>query len=536
MSGDFFGPIEDVEGMLDSTYVTQPDMEKLQQGAIDGMLEALGDPYAQYIPPTDRADFEKELLGRFCGIGAQVQIENGLPTIVTPLDDSPAFRAGILAGDKIVEVDEKPTTGLTIDKVVEMLVGEPGTKVHVKIRRGEKTMDYDLVRQEIVVRAVKGVERTEGGGWDYMLDPERRIGYIRLSQFIPTAADEMAKALTDLGAPDGTLNGLILDLRNNPGGDLDSCLEIADMFIKEGTIVSVRGREGSEQVHEATAAGTLPDFPMVVLVNGFSASSSEILSGALSDHHRATIIGSRTFGKGLVQTVRSLPHKPGAQVKYTIQHYFLPSGRLIQRTDEAKVWGVDPTPGFYIPMTDDDELAYQLKRRSYDVLGTNSEHLDAPKWPDAAWLENDLKDKQLAAAVRAMDTRIADGKWTPQSDAKQQFAAFSLAELQRLQKTHQRMLRAVVQVERRMEALDEAVAGAENTHKAPDLWPDQLDLTKGEVKVYDKDGKVIADLRITGPDLEQWLALADVEPVKPAGASQAKSDSDGGEKQPEQNK
>jgi carboxyl-terminal processing protease len=517
---DFFAPISEVQRMLDESYVTESDAAAMQKGAIDGMLESLNDPYAQYIPPVDRADFDKELLGRFCGIGAQVQIDGGLPTIVTPLEDSPAFRAGIIAGDKITEVDGQPTAGLTIDQVVSKLTGEPDTKVSLKVRRGGEMLDFALLRKEIVVRAVQGVSRAPDGAWDFMLDREQGIGYIRLSQFIPTAPDELTRALQALGANDGRLKGLILDLRNNPGGDLVACLDIADMFLRDGAIVSVRGRTGANESYNATAPGTLPDFPLVVLVNGFSASASEIVAGSLADHGRATVVGTRTFGKGLVQTVRPLESLRGAQVKYTVQRYELPSGRVIQRSDTSPTWGVDPTPGFYVPLSEEEELASQLKRREFDVLRVTNGAAPAgegPRWGDPAWIEGELKDKQLAGAVRAIGTRIGSGKWNPLGDATQQASMVSSDELRRLERTHQRMLRAIVQLEERMNAIDSAVAGTTPASRTPDLWPDDLDLTSGAVEIFDKSGRKVADLRITGPELERWLLLADVEAATPAG-------------------
>lgn len=524
-SADFLSPISEIHQMLMSSYVTAPGAADLQRGAIDGMLEALNDPYAQYIPPVERAEFDKELLGRFCGIGAQVQIDDGLPTVVTPLDDSPAFRAGIVSGDKIVEVDGETTAGLTIDKVVSMLTGEQDTQVRIKVRRGEQLMDYTLTRQEIVVRAVQGVSRQPDGTWNFMLDPDQRIGYIRLEQFIPTAPLEMARALDSIGAAKGTLNGLIFDLRNNPGGDLEACLEIADLFLQQGAIVSVRGRSGKDQVYEASERGTLPEFPLVVLVNGFSASASEIVAGALSDHRRATVIGTRTFGKGLVQTVRPVSTLPGAQVKYTIQRYELPSGRVIQRADDSTTWGVDPSPGFYVPMTDQEEVASYLKRRDLDVLrksmaptgdGDAAPAAVVARWTDPLWIENDLMDKQLGAAVRSMRTRIATGAWNPLSDQSQQAALINSEELRRLEQAHERMTRSIVQIEERMKVIDNSIGGVTTSSKPNDLWAGDPDLTSGAITVFDKDGKKVADLRITGPELERWLILADVQPAPEA--------------------
>ena len=532
---DFIEPISEVQRLLESSYVNEPDVKSLQRGAIDGMLQALDDPYAEYIPPTERADFEKDLLGRFSGIGAQVQIDAGLPTIVTPLEDSPAFRAGILPGDKIVEIDGKPTTGESIDAVVARLTGEAGTKVSIVILRGEERLPFTLVREQIVVRTVQGVSRRPDGTWDFMLDHDRRIGYIRLAQFIPSAAEELAGALKSIGAPEGSLNGLILDLRNNPGGDLDACLEIADMFLRQGVIVSVRGRNGPDQSYASNPRGTLPDFPLVVLVNGFSASASEIVAGSLADHGRATIVGTRTFGKGLVQTVRHLRSVPEAYVKFTVQRYELPSGRVIQRTDDSTTWGVDPTPGFYIPMTDEEQIAALTKRRELDILrnGTGAsataEAAPAPRWTDPAWIESDVKDKQLAAALRAMELRLASGAWTPLTDRTQQAAQVSADELRNLDLMHQRMLRAIAEVEKRMTTLESTLAGSTPATTEVDLWADELDLVNGAVEVFDKERRKVAELKITGPELERWLLLADIEPV---GTAEDAPDATPGEKTP----
>jgi carboxyl-terminal processing protease len=387
------------------------------------------------------------------------------------------------------------------------------------ILRGEERLPFTLTRERIVVRAVQGVSRGPDGAWDFMLDHERKIGYIRLAQFIPSAPDEMAEALESMGAPAGGLNGLVLDLRNNPGGDLDACLEIADMVLRQGTIVSVRGRTGPDQSYASNPSGTLPDFPLVVLVNGFSASASEIVAGSLADHGRATIIGTRTFGKGLVQTVRHLRSIPDAYVKYTIQRYELPSGRVIQRTDDSTTWGVDPTPGFYIPMTDEEQIAALTKRRELDILRNgntppaSANPAPEPRWADPEWIESDLKDKQLAAAVRAMDARLASGVWKPLSDETQQAVRVSADELRSLDRMHQRMLRAVAEVEKRMTTLESEIAGGTPSTTEADLWPDDLDLVNGAIEVFDREHRKVADLKITGPELERWLLLADVEPV-----------------------
>lgn len=545
---DFDAPILDVQRMISQGYVEEPDLKKLQTGAINGMLEALDDPYALYVPPMDKAQFEKEIAGHYAGIGAVVQIDEGFPTISTPMDDSPAMRAGLQPKDRIIEIDGVPTMGITIEQCVQKLTGENGTEVKLTISRNipapttptttpaptpaanpgdaaqtppapppppsSTTLSFTLKRQEITVRSVKGVMRQPDldGTWNYMLDPDSRIAYIRLTQFIPTAPAEFVKAFKQMGLDrNQRIGGLILDLRENPGGDLDACLAIADMFLREGEILSVRGRNGESHSYKSRPEGTLPEFPMAVLVNGRSASASEILAGALSDHDRAIVIGSRSFGKGLVQTVRSLPHNPEALVKFTAQRYYLPSGRLIHRTDTSKTWGVDPTPGFYIPLTDAEEIALLNKRQELDVI-MNGEKIRGGKpqmWSDPDWIETEFKDKQLAAALRAVRGRIQTGNWTTVSDAVQQPSLVSRDELQKLEKAHDRMFKTIAQVEHRMEALDAALAGGP-IRKEPDLWPDTVDLTGGHIAVYDKQGKLVANLQVTGRDIERWLAMGDV--------------------------
>ncbi len=525
--GDFLAPVDDVHQMLDETYVTKPDDDALQRGAIDGMLEALNDPYALYVHPKERAEFEKEIAGHYVGIGANVQLEGGYLSIVSPMEDSPAAKAGILAGDRVLEIEGKSTLGLSIDECIKLLAGSKGEPVRLTVQRDGKPLPVTVMREEIHVRAVKGFRRVENGEshWEYMIDPESRIAYVRLTQFIPTAFDELARAMEELGADkEGGIGGLILDLRDNPGGDLDVCLDIADLFLPDGVIVSVKGRTGEEEVFTAEPAGTLPAFPMMVLVNGQSASASEILAGALSEHNRAVVLGSRSFGKGLVQTVRDVPHG-GGQVKFTAQRYYLPSGRLLQREDESLTWGVDPTPGFYIPMTPEEELGAFLKRRDLDVV-RKPDQAAQEKWNDPEWIASQFDDKQLAAALTSLRARVATGDWKPINEATQQVAKINAAEKQRLERAEKGLSRELARVERRLERMEAASEGSgPRSMTELDLWPDSLDLTNGHIRVLDKDGTLVASLLITGRDVERWVASADVKPEKePNGEGADKTD------------
>lgn len=519
---NFFDPIVEIRSILRREYVDAPDAAKMQQGAIDGMLEVFNDPYTQYIAPAESKSFNKELTGQFVGIGAEVNTEGGYLKIISPLEDSPAYTAGVQAGDVVTEIDGKSTLDKTVEECIDLLMGEPKTPVKLTIKRtldGQKEpqeLELTVVRDHIIVRSVRGLTRVEGGDWQYLLDPAapagKRIAYLRLSQFTPTAADEFAETLAALGAAKGELGGLIVDLRGDPGGLLEAALEIADLFLAEGKIVSVRGREGDEVVHAAKSPGTLPDFPVMLLVNGGSASASEILAGSLSDHNRAVVLGTRSFGKGLVQSVQPLRQTPGAVLKFTSARYYLPSGRLIQRTDESAVWGVDPTDGFYIPLTTREEIDRILARRDHDILrrGTiaNADH-----WGDPAWVETTVKDKQLAAAVKSMEAKVAagpSGEWTPPNPGVKQEFEVAKVELTQLERLRDRLERELTRTDKRIDA----ITGGQPDAKADrrDLWPNDAKVENGHIDVFDAEGKLIARLKVTGPDLERWLVDADVEP------------------------
>jgi carboxyl-terminal processing protease len=304
-----------------SDYVDKPDDGKLLTSAINGVLSAL-DPHSSYMDEKSYRDMRATTSGQFGGLGMEVNMEGGLLKVVSPIDDTPAAKAGILAGDVITEVDGTPIKGLTVSQAVEKMRGAPGTEVRLEIVRKDRTapLDLTLTRQIIRVSAVR--QQIEGGG----------VGYVRLTQFNGHAADELEQAFKALAAktPPDQFKGYILDLRNNPGGLLDQAVRVAGAFLTSGEIVSIRGRE-PEQIHRFTAVpGDLIDSkPLIVLVNGGSASASEVVAGALQDQKRATIIGSRTFGKASVQTIIPLGQGNGA-LRLTTARYYTPSGRSIQ--------------------------------------------------------------------------------------------------------------------------------------------------------------------------------------------------------------
>lgn len=513
----FLDPLIDVKEMLSQRYVDVPDDQALQTGAINGMIEVLNDPYTVYVPPADRTEFTKELTGEYVGIGASVQSIDGWLTIVSPLEDSPAYRAGLMADDRVVEIDGKSTHKIEIEDCIKLLTGTPGTSVKLTIERKGERIEIPIVRDNIKTKSVKGFHREEADAnrWMFLIDPVRRIGYVRLTQFTPACADEMAKALESAGASEGKLAGLVLDLRGNPGGLLNEATRIADMFLREGVIVSTKGRAHPEEITRAEAPGTLPDFPIAVLVNGQSASASEVLSGALVENNRAIVVGTRSFGKGLVQGVLPLPSGNGGELKITEQKYYLPSGRCIQRTDDSADWGVDPSPGFYVPMTDEETLEMLLARRDQDIMRQNgAPHDAAASWSDPDWILSKLKDKQLAAAVKAVQQKVDGGDWKPTGLAAAEKGAVLGGELQKLRVARERLARELIRLDRRAEVLE--LGGATKGDDSEDFWSDSLDLTGGALKVFDKDGNLVTTLSITGRNLERWLLDADVKKPEPA--------------------
>jgi carboxyl-terminal processing protease len=309
----------DIISHIQKDYVEETKSKDLIYGAIKGMLETL-DPHSGFMPPETYKEMQAETRGRFEGLGLEITMKDGILTVVAPIEDTPAFKAGLLAGDQIIKIEGEWTKSLTLMDSVKKMRGPKGSQVTITIMREgfTKPRDFTLTRDVIPIRSVR----------HELLD--KQYGYIRISQFQEKTDSEFDKAFKALEEESkGSLRGLILDLRNNPGGLLDQAVKISDRFIDSGIIVSIDGKkEEQKQKFPAHAQGTLPRYPLVVLVNGGSASGSEIVAGALQDHHRGIILGTQTFGKGSVQTIFSL--KDGAGLRLTTARYFTPSGRSIQ--------------------------------------------------------------------------------------------------------------------------------------------------------------------------------------------------------------
>ncbi|MFA6267546.1 MAG: S41 family peptidase, partial [Pseudolabrys sp.] len=311
----------DVFERVRADYVEKPDDQKLIETAINGMLAGL-DPHSSYMDPKSFRDMQVQTRGEFGGLGIEVTMEDGLIKVVSPIDDTPASKAGVLANDLITKLDEDQVQGLTLNQAVEKMRGPVNTKIKLTIMRkgADKPLELTLTRDVIRVRAVRS--NVEGDD----------VGYIRMTQFNEQTTDGLKKAISDIKAKiaDDKLKGYILDLRNNPGGLLDQAISVSDAFLEKGEIVSTRGRNAEETQRFNARAGDLTDGkPVIVLVNGGSASASEIVAGALQDHRRTTVIGTRSFGKGSVQTIIPLGSGNGA-LRLTTARYYTPSGRSIQ--------------------------------------------------------------------------------------------------------------------------------------------------------------------------------------------------------------
>ena len=364
-----------------STKVTK---KSLMQGALKGMLESLDDPHSVYFTSEELRSFQEDIKGKYVGVGMVIQKKVGEPlTVVSPIEDGPAYKAGIKPKDQIVEIDGESTYNLTSEEASKRLKGKANTSVKVKVYReaNKLTKVFELKRETIELKYVKS-KMLEGG-----------IGYLRLTQFGDNVYPDMKKALEGLQAKG--MKALILDLRSNPGGELGQSIKIASMFIEKGKIVSTRQKKGEETVYSREGK-YFGNFPMVVLINGGSASASEIVSGALKDYKRATLIGEKTFGKGSVQTLLPLPDGDG--IKITIAKYYTPNGISIDGT------GIEPDKKV------EDKDYYLISDGTITNIDENQqkenkkEIIKEVKGEKAAKEVDTHKDIQLEAAIKFLNT------------------------------------------------------------------------------------------------------------------------------------
>lgn len=359
-------------------YVEPIEDKKLLEGAISGMLSSL-DPHSAYLPPTDYKEMEEHTSGEFGGLGMEVGMEDGFVKVVSPIDDTPAQEAGVLAGDLIIKLDEEPVKGKSLSEAVKIMRGKPDTKLKLTIvRKGEdKPIVLELTRAIIKVRSVREKMLSDG------------MGYVRISQFQLRTGPDLVKSIQKLEAENKKpLDGLVLDLRNNPGGVLRAAVQVSDAFLDEGLIVYTKGRvEDSQMRFEAADGDVMSGKPVVVLINEGSASASEIVSGALQDHKRGLVVGRTSFGKGSVQTL--LPLNNGGAIKVTTARYYTPEGRSIQAE------GIEPD--ITIDRVKVEKLKAELGRVKEKDLSGHLDHVD-----DKEQTPQEKASKDKADALEAL--------------------------------------------------------------------------------------------------------------------------------------
>ncbi|MDA7758849.1 S41 family peptidase [Amylibacter sp.] len=386
---DLFG---DIFERIRSSYVEEINEEKLIESAISGMLSSL-DPHSSYMAPEDFSTMQVQTRGEFGGLGIEVTQENGFIKVVSPIDDTPAANAGIEAGDFITKVDGESTLGKTLDEAVDKMRGPVGSEIIITVvREGvDEPFDVSIIRDTIEIKAVKA--RTEG-----------KTIVLRVSSFTsktyPNLKDSLEKEIKAAGGLEN-VNGVVVDLRNNPGGLLNQAIRVSDAFLESGEIVSTRGRAaGDAERYNATPGDLTNGKPVVVLINGGSASASEIVAGALQDHHRAIIVGTKSFGKGSVQTIIPLS-SDGAAMRLTTARYYTPSGRSIQSL------GVSPDILVKQRVRSDEDPEKDQKFQRFEADLENSLSNDSLTEDERNFLENERKQQEETAKMRNDDYQLS---------------------------------------------------------------------------------------------------------------------------------
>ncbi len=406
-----YAPLVEADALIRQRFVETIDDQRLIDGAIRGMMLKL-DPYSGYIAPDELGAYRRGRDGSYTGIGVQLGVRDGQLTVIAPIEQSPAIDAGVQAGDVILAIDGTSTEGLSIVDVDRLLDGAPGSRVALRVwhaaGQGEETLT--ITRRRIDLHSIKGFRHNRRGGWDYWLDQDARVGYIRVTHFQKDTPEEFDRVFDHLRS--AAVAGLIVDLRFNPGGSLTAAAQMVDRFIDRGLIVSTVTRHKAVDEIKARVEGTFPPVPLVVLINGSSASAAEIFSGALQDHDRAVIVGTRSFGKGVVQHVIELTQHRAA-VKLTTAHYRLPNGRIIHKTDrntDTDEWGV--LPDLVVELSPQEVQAVRASRSELDrslVMPTTAP-ASAPVATAATQAAHILVDAQLEAALVALLERVEAGE------------------------------------------------------------------------------------------------------------------------------
>jgi len=409
----------DVLDEVEKKYVRELDQDKMRElveNMINGGLERL-DPHSGFIGADDYKQFRQQTRGKFSGVGIRLDVDprTGQFFVLSPLPGTPAYEAGIMAGDLIVKVDGKSLENWNLKKVVESIQGDPETDVTLTVLHEgtKKPVDYKITRAEIKIESVMGDTRDKIDlkKWNFWVDSETKIAYIRITNFAETTTEELTRVVD--GLQKAGMKGLILDLRANPGGLLDSAVEVSSMFIPEGkNIVSTKGRDNAvKDVFNAKPPGNMKPgtyYPIAILLNRYSASASEIVAAALQDHARAVVIGERSYGKGSVQNLIHMENETTA-LKLTTASYWRPSGRNIHRFPDSKEedeWGVKPDKGYEVKLTDEERIEYFKWRRDRDILRRPGEEAKKPAEGDKKE-KKEFRDRVMDKAMEYLRGEIA---------------------------------------------------------------------------------------------------------------------------------
>ena len=404
-----------VLAIVQKNYVEQVETQDLIEGAINGMLGAL-DPHSAYLTPDSYKELQVDTEGSFGGLGIEITIRDRILTVVSPIEDTPAYRAGVLAGDQIVKINGELTKDMSLIEAVKKMRGKKGTKITISVRREDvpRLIDVPIIREVIKVQSVKSKTLEKG------------YAYIRVTQFQDRTSTDLDNALKKLSQENGRLEGIVLDLRNNPGGLLSQAVKVSDLFLDSGMIVYTKGRLESQKQKYFAHPGGYTDVPLVVLVNGGSASASEIVAGAVQDHGRAVVLGTKTFGKGSVQTI--LPVDGGAALRLTTAMYFTPNGRSIQVTGIAPDIEFENLPDAQAAIRRRHGIREENLRGHFDNIGeqtqqeAHSDDSDPADTSAATQARPDIKagelgkDPQLDRALellkswRVFQTTVAEAK------------------------------------------------------------------------------------------------------------------------------
>jgi carboxyl-terminal processing protease len=380
--------IVDVLQYVQTSYVTEPDTKSLVYGAAHGMIRTL-DPFSQFMEPAQYKEMQTETKGEFGGLGIRLGIRDGWLVVITPIEDTPAYRLGVLPGDKIVKIEGENTQGMSLNDAVGKLRGKPKTKVTISLfREGDKeAKDYTITREVIEIKAVKARLLPEG------------IAHVRLAEFNEKCFGEIQKFLGDFSKQG--MKSLVLDLRNDPGGLLNAAVDVSKLFISDGKlVVYTEGRASPRQEYYADARAPYADLPLVVLVNRGSASASEIVSGAVQDHKRGLLIGGETFGKGSVQSIIALEGSDGAALRLTTAKYYTPSGRSIHRDEKTGKGGITPDIVIDVPR----ETEVKLQAQAEEVVAKGKETVSPVKPEDR------VRDEVLDRAVEILKAQAVFSK------------------------------------------------------------------------------------------------------------------------------